>query len=93
MSIEDGLVMQLHVGSLRNHNAALFARFGPDVGGDIPVATEWTRNLQPLLNAYGADKRLRLLLFTLDESSYSRELGAAGWPLPCLAAWAALVVF
>ncbi|MBE2236283.1 MAG: glucuronate isomerase [Caldilineaceae bacterium] len=84
MSSEDGLVMQLHVGSLRNHNAALFARFGPDVGGDIPVATEWTRNLQPLLNAYGADKRLRLLLFTLDESSYSRELAPLAGHYPAL---------
>jgi glucuronate isomerase len=73
MSVEDGLVMQLHVGSFRNHNAALFARFGPDAGADIPVATEWTRNLRPLLNAYGADPRFRLIAFTLDESTYSRE--------------------
>jgi glucuronate isomerase len=74
MSCEDGLVMQLHAGSLRNHHDELFQRFGPDKGADIPVATEWTRNLRPLLNAYGADPRLRLILFTLDESSYSREL-------------------
>jgi glucuronate isomerase len=74
MSCEDGLVMQLHVGSYRNHHEALFARFGPDRGADIPVATEWTNNLRPLLNAFGADPRLRLILFTLDESSYSREL-------------------
>lgn len=74
MSAEDGLVMQLHAGSLRNHHSALLDRFGPDKGADIPVATEWTRNLQPLLNAYGADPRFRLILFTLDESTYSREL-------------------
>jgi glucuronate isomerase len=74
MSAEDGLVMQLHVGSLRNHHVALHERFGPDKGADIPLATEWTRNLRPLLNAYGADPRFRLILFTLDESSYSREL-------------------
>lgn len=74
MSCEDGLVMQLHAGSLRNHHDDLFRRFGPDQGADIPVATEWTRNLRPLLNAYGADPRFRLILFTLDESSYSREL-------------------
>lgn len=74
MSCEDGLVMQLHAGSLRNHHAALLARFGPDKGADIPVATEWTRNLRPLLNAYGDDPRFRLILFTLDESTYSREL-------------------
>jgi glucuronate isomerase len=74
MSCEDGLVMQLHAGSLRNHHDELYRRFGPDVGADIPVAAEWTRNLRPLLNAYGADPRFRLILFTLDESSYSREL-------------------
>ena len=72
MSCEDGLVMQLHAGSLRNHHDPVFARFGPDTGADIPVATEWTRNLRPLLNAYGADSRFRLILFTLDESGYSR---------------------
>ncbi|GAB4423874.1 MAG: glucuronate isomerase [Chloroflexi bacterium OHK40] len=74
MSCEDGLVMQLHAGSLRNHHHALLSRFGPDKGADIPLATEWTRNLRPLLNAYGADPRFRIILFTLDESSYSREL-------------------
>ncbi|MDC3962609.1 glucuronate isomerase [Polyangium jinanense] len=74
MSVEDGLVMQLHAGSLRNHHGALLARFGPDRGADIPVATEWTRNLRPLLEAYGDDPRFQLLLFTLDESTYGREL-------------------
>jgi glucuronate isomerase len=74
MSADDGLAMQLHSGSLRNHNAEVLARFGPDQGADIPVATEWTRNLRPLLNAYGTDPRFRLILFTLDESTYSREL-------------------
>jgi glucuronate isomerase len=74
MSCEDGLVMQLHAGSLRNHHDELFQRFGPDKGADIPVLTDWTRNLRPLLNAYGADPRFRLILFTLDESTYSREL-------------------
>jgi glucuronate isomerase len=84
MSAEDGLVMQLHAGSLRDHNAALFARFGPDKGADIPVATEWTRNLQPLLNAYGSDPRLRLILFTLDESTYSRELAPLAGHYPAV---------
>ncbi|MRG90432.1 glucuronate isomerase [Polyangium spumosum] len=74
MSVEDGLVMQLHAGSLRNHHGDLLARFGPDRGADIPVATEWTRNLRPLLEAFGDDPRFRLLLFTLDESTYGREL-------------------
>ena len=74
MSAEDGLVMQLHAGALRDHDAQLFEQFGADRGGDIPVATEWTRNLRPLLNLFGNDPRLTLILFTLDESTYSREL-------------------
>jgi glucuronate isomerase len=84
MSAEDGLVMQLHVGSLRNHHSAAFERFGPDTGADIPVATEWTRSLRPLLNAYGADPRFRLILFTLDESSYSRELAPLAGHYPAV---------
>jgi glucuronate isomerase len=84
MSAEDGLVMQLHIGSLRNHNADLLARFGADIGADIPVATEWTRNLRPLLNAYGSDPRFRLILFTLDESSYSRELAPLAGHYPAV---------
>jgi len=84
MSIEDGLVMQLHPGSLRNHNESVFRRFGPDVGADIPVRTEFTRALQPLLNKYGNDKRLTLVLFTLDESTYSRELAPLAGHYPAL---------
>jgi glucuronate isomerase len=84
MSVEDGLVMQLHPGSLRNHNAAVFDRFGPDRGCDIPLATEYTRNLQPLLNAYGNDPRFRLVLFTLDESTFSRELAPLAGHYPAL---------
>ncbi len=84
MSAEDGLVMQLHVGSLRDHNQAVSARFGLDKGADIPIATEWTRNLRPLLNAYGADPRFRLILFTLDESSYSRELAPLAGHYPAV---------
>jgi glucuronate isomerase len=83
-SIEDGLVMQLHAGSLRNHNQALFERFGPDRGADIPIAAEYTRNLGPLLNAFGNDRRLRLLLFTLDESTYSRELAPLAGHYPAV---------
>jgi glucuronate isomerase len=74
MSAEDGLVMQLHVGSCRDHSAAVFQRFGPDKGGDIPVRADWTAGLHALLNAYGNDPRFRLILFTLDESTYGREL-------------------
>jgi glucuronate isomerase len=74
MSVDDGLVMQLHSGALRDHNEIVSRRFGSDRGGDIPIATEFTRNLRPLLNAYGNDARFRLIVFTLDESTYSREL-------------------
>ena len=74
MSVEDGLVMQLHVGSFRNHNPIIFERFGPDKGADTPLATEFTRNLRPLLSRHGNDSRLTLILFTLDETTYSREL-------------------
>jgi glucuronate isomerase len=84
MSCADGLVMQLHAGSFRNHNTQLFERFGPDRGADIPVAAEYTRNLQPLLNAYGNDTRFRVLLFTLDESTYARELAPLAGHYPAV---------
>lgn len=84
MSIEDGLVMQWHVGSYRNHNATLFAQFGADKGADIPIQAEFTRNLKPLLDAYGNDTRLRLILFTLDETTYSRELAPLAGHYPSL---------
>lgn len=84
MSTNDGLVMQLHAGSLRDHHRALADRFGPNVGGDIPIATEYTRNLRPLLNAYGGDPRFTLVVFTLDESTYSRELAPLAGHYPAL---------
>jgi glucuronate isomerase len=84
MSVDDGLVMQLHPGSARNHNRAVFERFGSDRGCDIPLATEYTRNLQPLLNAYGNDARFRLVLFTLDETTCSRELAPLAGHYPAL---------
>jgi glucuronate isomerase len=84
MSTDDGLVMQLHVGSLRDHNAPLARRFGRDIGGDIPVATDWTRGLRPLLEAYGNDARFALILFTLDESTYSRELAPIAGHYPAV---------
>jgi glucuronate isomerase len=83
-STEDGLVMQLHAGALRNHNEELYKRYGPDRGGDIPVATEFTRNLRQLLNAYGNDSRFRLIVFTLDESAYSRELAPLAGQYPAM---------
>jgi glucuronate isomerase len=84
MSIEDGLVMQLHPGSLRNHNEIIFKKFGLDKGADIPLQTEYTRNLLPLLNKYGNDSRLTLILFTLDETTYSRELAPLAGHYPAL---------
>jgi glucuronate isomerase len=84
MSIDDGLTMQLHPGSLRNHNAVIFERFGPDMGADIPIDTEYTRNLRPLLDKYGNDARLTLILFTLDESAYARELAPLAGHYPAL---------
>jgi glucuronate isomerase len=84
MSIEDGLVMQLHPGSDRNHNPLVFETFGPDRGCDIPIQTEYTRNLRPLLNKYGNDTRLTLVLFTLDETTYSRELAPLAGHYPSL---------
>ena len=72
MSADDGLVMQLHLGSYRNHNQTLFDRFGPDKGCDIPIAMEYTRSLRPLLGEFGEHPRVRILLFTLDESAYAR---------------------
>lgn len=84
MSVEDGLTMQLHPGSLRDHNPAIFARFGTDMGADIPLEAEYTRNLKPLLDLFGSDSRLRLVLFTLDESTYSRELAPLAGHYPAL---------
>ena len=74
MSIDDGLVMQIHAGCCRNHDENLFRIFGPDKGGDIPVATEYVHNMKELLNAYGSDPRLTVIVFTLDETTYAREL-------------------
>ena len=84
MSVEDGLVMQIHPGSLRNHNEVIFQKFGLDKGCDIPIQTEYTRNLRPLLNKFGNDPRLSLLVFTLDETSYSRELATLAGHYPAL---------
>jgi glucuronate isomerase len=84
MSVADGLVMQLHPGALRDHNALVARRYGPDTGADIPVATEYTRNLRALLNAWGNDPRLTIILFTLDESTYARELAPLAGHYPAL---------
>ncbi|EIL88119.1 glucuronate isomerase [Rhodanobacter fulvus Jip2] len=84
MSLDDGLVMQLHPGSFRNHNQRLFETFGRDKGADIPVRTEYVHALKPLLDRFGNEPNFRLILFTLDESTYARELGPLAGHYPCL---------
>jgi glucuronate isomerase len=84
MSCDDGLVMQLHIGSLRDHDGPLAERFGRDIGADIPVATDWTRGLRPLLESYGNDPGFAVILFTLDESTYSRELAPIAGHYPAV---------
>ena len=84
MSLDDGLVMQIHPGSFRNYNAQVHERFGRDVGADIPTATDYVRALQPLLNRFGNECDLTIILFTLDESTYSRELAPLAGHYPCL---------
>jgi len=84
MSLDDGLVMQIHPGSLRDHNAQLFRRFGRDVGADIPAPTNYVEALRPLLDRFGNEPRLTIILFTLDESAYSRELAPLAGHYPCL---------
>lgn len=84
MSAEDGLVMQLHAGSYRNHNSTIFQSFGADKGCDIPVEVEFTRNLRPLLERYGNHPNFNLILFTLDEAPYARELAPLAGHYPSL---------
>jgi glucuronate isomerase len=84
MSLEDGLVMQIHPGSVRNHNRKLFERYGRDVGADIPSSTNYVAALRPLLNRFGNERNLTVILFTLDESTYSRELAPLAGHYPCL---------
>jgi len=88
MSTDDGLVMQLHPGAVRNHNAALHARHGRDVGGHIPGPTEYVRALRPLLDELGSHPRFRIVLYTLDETVFTRELAplAGGYPAVFLGA-------
>ncbi|UQU61829.1 glucuronate isomerase [Couchioplanes caeruleus] len=74
MSLDDGLVLQLHPGAVRDHNTWLHEAHGRDVGGDIPQATDYVHALRPLLDRYGNDPRLRIVLYTLDEDAFSREL-------------------
>ncbi len=84
MSLEDGLVMQIHPGSVRNHNRQVYARFGRDTGADIPHPTNYVDALRPLLDRVGNEPGLTIILFTLDESAYSRELAPLAGHYPCL---------
>jgi glucuronate isomerase len=84
MSLEDGLVMQIHPGSVRNHNRTLYERYGRDIGADIPQPTNYVHALQPLLGRLGNEPGLTIILFTLDESTYSRELAPLAGHYPCL---------
>lgn len=84
MSLDDGMVMQIHPGSYRNHNAALFASHGRDKGADIPTRTDYVRALKPLLDRFGNERDLSIILFTLDESAYARELAPLAGHYPCL---------
>ncbi len=84
MSLDDGLVMQIHPGSSRNHNRKLYERYGRDMGADIPTVTNYVDALRPLLDQFGNERDLTIILFTLDESAYSRELAPLAGHYPCL---------
>lgn len=84
MSLEDGMVMQLHAGAQRNRNKSLFDRYGQDKGADIPGPTDFVGGLKPLLDRFGNEAGLTLILFTLDESTYARELAPLAGHFPCL---------
>jgi glucuronate isomerase len=84
MSLDDGLVLQIHPGSWRNHNTPLYERFGANVGADIPMPTEYVGALRPLLNRFGNERALTIIVFTLDESAYSRELAPLAGHYPAL---------
>ena len=84
MSLDDGLIMQIHPGAFRNHNRWLFEEYGRDKGADIPMATDYVRSLKPLLDRFGNEPRLTVILFTLDETTYSRELAPLAGHYPVL---------
>ena len=84
MSLDDGLVLQIHPGSWRNHSPVIMARHGRDVGFDIPTPTNYVGALKPLLDAVGLERKLTIVLFTLDESAYSRELAPLAGVYPAL---------
>lgn len=84
MSLVDGMTMQIHPGAHRNHNSIIFQNFGADKGADIPSPTEFVSNLKPLLEKYGNEASLNIIVFTLDETTYSRELAPLAGHYPAL---------
>ena len=84
MSCDDGMTMQIHPGAWRNHNSALFAKYGPNMGADIPMRTDYVRALKPLLDRVGNRADLTVILFTLDETNYARELAPLAGHYPAL---------
>ena len=84
MSIDDGLVMQIHPGCYRNHNQHVFDNYGRDKGADLPMPTEYIRNLKALMDKHGNNPALQVILFTLDETTYSRELAPLAGHYPSL---------
>ena len=84
MSVEDGLVMQIHPGSVRNHNRRVYEKYGRDMGADIPAPTDYVNALRPLLDRFGNETKLTVILFMLDESTISRELAPLAGHYPCL---------
>lgn len=84
MSCDDGLVMQLHPGVLRDHDRRVRETYGTDQGYDVPVAIEFTRGLRPLLESFGHHPRFRLVVYTVDETTYSRELAPLAGVYPAM---------
>ena len=84
MSCEDGLVMQLHAGVHRDYDPGVYERFGADVGFDIPAATDYCRSLQPLLRRYGSHPNFTLVLFTVDETAFAREIAPLAGVYPAV---------
>ncbi len=84
MSMDDGLALQIHAGAWRDHNPTVAARFGPDQGADIPTAADYVGGLKPLLDRFGNEPRLTVIVYTLDETTYSRELAPLAGHYPAL---------
>jgi glucuronate isomerase len=84
MSLEDGLIMQIHAGSRRNHSVQIFTQFGRDKGFDIPGSTDYVTALKPLLDVVGMEPNLTIILFTLDETVYAREIAPLAGAYPAL---------